>query len=51
MVLVLISEEDEVLFLPPEAISSHVMAGALGSPLDTGMDMYPKLEMTYIKDT
>jgi hypothetical protein len=51
MVLVLIGEEDEVLFVPPEAVSSHRMAGVLGSPLDTGMDMYPELEMTYIKDT
>ena len=51
MVLVLIGEEDEVLFIPPEAVSSHRMAAALGSPLDTGMDMYPELEMMYIKDT
>ena len=51
MVLTLIGEEDEVLYIPPEALSTHMMAGALGSPLDTGMDMYPELEMTYIKDT
>ena len=51
MVLVLIGEEDEVLFIPPEAASSHRMAETLGSPLNTGMDMYPELEMTYIKDT
>lgn len=51
MVLILIGEEDEVLLIPPEALLSHTMAGALGSPLDTGMDMYPELEMTYIKDT
>ena len=50
MVLILIGEVDEVLFIPPETLSTHMLAGTLGSPLEAGMNMYPDLEHTYIQD-
>ena len=50
MVLILISEEEEALLIPPEALSTHMLAGVIGSPLEAGIDMYPELELTYIKD-
>lgn len=47
MVLILISDEEEVLYIPPEALYSHKMAGEVGAPLEAGTAMYPELEKTY----
>ena len=47
MVLILISNEGEVLHVPQEALDTHRMAGELGAPLEAGEDMYPDLQMTY----
>lgn len=48
MVLVLIASEIDVLFIPPEALVTHQLAGVLGSPLEAGERMYPELQRTYM---
>lgn len=48
MVLVLIGKEEDVLYIPQEALDSHRLAGVLGAPLEAGSDMYPELERTYL---
>ena len=47
ILLPLIDKPDAVLYIPPEALDTHHLAGVLGSPLEAGENMYCDLHYTY----
>jgi hypothetical protein len=47
--LSLLDTPENVLSIPPEALDSHPLAGVIGSPLDTGENMYTDLRDKYLR--
>ena len=46
--LSLLDSPENVLSIPPEALDTHHLAGVIGSPLETGENMYADLRDRYL---
>lgn len=43
--------KDKLLFIPSDVLSTHKLAGVLGSPLEAGKQMYADLQNQYFNDS
>lgn len=51
LTLSLSGSKDKLLFIPSEVLSTHRLAGVLGSPLEAGKQMYTELQNQYLSDS
>ena len=51
LALSLSGTKDKLLFIPSEALSTHKLAGVLGSPIEAGRGMYADLQNQYLSDS
>ena len=48
IIIALLENEDSILEIPSDALSSHRQAGVLGAPLEAGEAMYRELQGMYM---